>query len=233
MAVHCCLLRKKRGTECSTNWELDTYDPSKPDLSTRTRLGSSKSATATPAERRQFARRACRIGTQITTVTDGLTMAGTITDISFGGCYIEMLSPLPAGTLVEIAFDANGTLGAFAARVRSQHMGFGMGLAFTKLTPQNLEILQRVTGMPIPAAAMPAAPTPAVQPPATPAPPPSAPAPTSAAASAPTAAPGFDPANIPVTRETFSALLRILLRRGLITGAELTEEIEKIKAGQK
>ena len=206
-------------------WEPDTYDPSKPDsLAGQTRTGAVKSSTASPPERRRFARHTCRIGAQVATSTDGLRMAGTVTDISLGGCYVEMLSPLPAGTLVELSFELDGSPVNFPAKVRSQHMGFGMGLAFTAVSPENMEILRRFTGTPAPAP----------EPPKPPAAQPSAPAEAKVAAGArPYAAPEFDPVDIPVTREAFAAVLRILVRKGVITAAELMEELEKLKAPHK
>ena len=48
-------------------------------------------------DRRQFARHTCRIEAQILPRTDSAEIRGTITDISLGGCYVEMLSPLPSG----------------------------------------------------------------------------------------------------------------------------------------
>ena len=151
-------------------------------------------------------------------------MAGTVTDISLGGCYVEMLSPLPAGTAVELSFDLDGSPVNFPAKVRSQHMGFGMGLAFTIVSAESMEILRRFTGTPAPAAE-PAKPPVADQP-----------KPDSAKAGAgcrPYTVPEFDLVDIPATREAFAAVLRILLRKGLITSAELLEEMEKLKAAKK
>jgi hypothetical protein len=204
-------------------WEPDTYDPSKPDsLAGQTRTGAAKNATASPPERRRFARHTCRIGAQVATSTDGLRMAGTVTDISLGGCYVEMLSPLPVGTPVELSFELDSSPVDFPAKVRSSHMGFGMGLAFTGVSPENMEILRRFTGTPAPEPAEAAV----VEQPR-PAPP------TATAGARPNTAPEFDPADIPVTREAFAAVLRILVRKGIITAAELMEELEKLKAPHK
>lgn len=206
-------------------WEPDTYDPSKPDaFAVQPRTVAATNATASPPERRQFARHTCRIGVQVAFPGDGLRMSGTITDISLGGCYVEMLSPLPVDTAVELSFNMDGSLVHFSAKVRSSHTGFGMGLAFTSMGPENLERLRRFTGSP--GAAPEPAKAPAVSQPK--------PAPPKATAGArPYTAPEFDPVDIPATREAFAAVLRILLRRGLVTRAELLEELEKLKTPQK
>jgi hypothetical protein len=206
-------------------WEPDTYDSSKPGPSAvQPRTAAAANATASPRERRQFVRHPCRIGVQVATSEDELKMSGTITDISLGGCYVEMLSPLPVNTAVELSFEMDGSPVHFSAKVRSSHMGFGMGLAFANMGPENLEILRRLTASP--GAAPEPAKAPAVEQPK-PAPP------KAAVGTRPYAAPELDPVDIPVTREVFAAVLRILLRRGLITHAELMEELEKLKTTHK
>ena len=208
-------------------WEPDTYESSRPDpFAVQTRTAAGANATASPPERRQFARHTCRIGAQIATVADGLKMSGTITDISLGGCYAEMLSPLPVDTAVDLSFNVDDNLVHFSAKVRSSHVGFGMGLAFTNVGPEDLEKLRRLTGSP--AAAPEPAKAPVVEPPK-----PAPPLPKATVGARPYTAPEFDPVDIPATREAFAAVLRILLRRGLVTRSELMEELEKLKVPQK
>jgi hypothetical protein len=136
-----------------------------------------------------------------------------------------MLSPLPIDTAVELSFNLDdNSLVHVSAKVRSSHTGFGMGLEFGNMGPENLESLRRFTGSPG-AAPEPAKASVVEQP---------KPAPPKATAGArPYAAPEFDPVDIPATKEAFAAVLRILLRRGLVTRAELMEELEKLKAPQK
>ena len=53
-----------------------------------------------------------------------------VSDIGLGGCYVEMISPLPAGEKATL----DVTIGEFAFRVdaivRATHISLGMGLQF-------------------------------------------------------------------------------------------------------
>ena len=78
--------------------------------------------------------------TDIETQTRLLARTG---DISQHGCYMDMINPLPLGTIVriEIAND-DGRFGATAGVVYSQpHLG--MGLVFQEVEPQNESILKK------------------------------------------------------------------------------------------
>jgi hypothetical protein len=62
-----------------------------------------------------------------------------VTDISLGGCYVEMLAPLPMNSSVEITLDSSQ--GAIHARgkVIAAQTGMGMGVAFTAIAPEDFE----------------------------------------------------------------------------------------------
>jgi hypothetical protein len=67
-----------------------------------------------------FARRQDRIEAQIWAGRDSsLRVSGTVTDISLGGCYMEMLAPLPVDTDLEIVLTPEDT--SLRVRARFDH----------------------------------------------------------------------------------------------------------------
>jgi len=67
---------------------------------------------------------------------------GHASDLSQGGCFVEMAIPLQGGSKFEIVL----WLGANKLRLQgvaaSSSPGFGMGVRFTNATPQDHEFLQ-------------------------------------------------------------------------------------------
>ena len=125
-------------------WEPDAYEPpvaakSEAALSTVTAAFSAW----TGPERRQFARHPCRIETKVTVEDGSITLPGKIEDISLGGCYVEMLAPLPSNTQVRLSFKLEGEVLEPHGRVCSSQIGSGMGIAFTSVKPEEFEALRR------------------------------------------------------------------------------------------
>jgi hypothetical protein len=60
-------------------------------------------------------------------------LRGSVVDLSLGGCYVEMMTPLKVHDLVVLTLDINGTELRMAAEVRTSHPGMGMGLQFKDL----------------------------------------------------------------------------------------------------
>jgi len=60
-------------------------------------------------------------------------LRGTVVDLSLGGCYVEMMTPLKVHDLVVLTLGINGTEVRMAAEVRTSHPGIGMGLKFKDL----------------------------------------------------------------------------------------------------
>jgi len=61
-----------------------------------------------------------------------------------GGCYVELSSPFPLETPLELTITIGEEKVRTRALVRSHHPGFGMGLAFVETAPQEIEALKRV-----------------------------------------------------------------------------------------
>lgn len=212
-------------------WAPDTYDPSHPDPPVPEPVEVPPLATGpsySGADRRQFPRVSCRIEAQVAIEKGSLRMPATVTDISLGGCYLEMLAPLPVDSLVEVLLKPGDVSLQMSGKVRSSQTGMGMGIAFTGMRPEDFEKLQKLAPPPANATAIPkyaAAKRPDPRPAA--APPPSAGTERGQARPpAPRSPEGIDP---PATPEAFQAVVRLLFRKGLLTREELKEELEKLK----
>lgn len=210
-------------------WEPDTYDPSQagpvsePVLTTARPLQPSWSG----ADRRQFPRRSCRIEAQVTMDGGLVRLSGTVTDISLGGCYVEMLAPLPVDTAVELLLRIGEGPMQISGKVRSSQTGLGMGIAFTGMRPADFEKLQRLAPVPSKPVVVPHPPE--RQPSGVPLQAATqvgaSPTPTTRSA---VQKPG-EAGAVPASPEAFQALLRVLFRKGLLTREELIEEMEKSK----
>ena len=66
----------------------------------------------------------------------------SLTDISSGGCYVEMPTPFPAGTHVEILVRAQDMKLRVQGVVQSVHPGFGMGVQLVLKTAENHDHVQ-------------------------------------------------------------------------------------------
>jgi PilZ domain len=227
-------------------WQPDTFDPAAAgsEISADSTAGPS-AVPAPPRERRKFARHACRIEAQV--AADGaygkVLVKGKITDISLSGCYVEMLSPLPDETPIELTFNTGQASLHLSAKVCSSQDGFGMGVAFTGMTPDDFEQLRQFAPptkdsrqqpkakasyaahrievlaelQPAPSAYVPPRVAYSRQAP------PSAPA-----------EPNFElgALDVPDLAIALEAIVRLLLRKQILTRAEIVEELERLKASQ-
>lgn len=180
-------------------------------------------------ERRLFGRRSCRIEAQVSIPGSSVGLPGKVTDISLGGCYVEMLAPLPVETMVELVLTAGDTSMRASGRVRSSQTGLGMGVAFASMSPAHFEKLRKfslaASGTPeIATAGQSAAQLQAkaqVGAPRAQAPP------SNHGSSSPAS-----PRHAPTTAEALEAVIRVLLRKGLLARDELAEELDKLKTAK-
>lgn len=229
-------------------WEPDTFEASNAAVSSSPLPVAAVSAgiQQPQRERRRFARHPCRLEAQV--ATEGaygkVVVNGKITDISLGGCYVEMLAPLPDETPVELTFRTGGAPLNLAAKVASSQEGFGMGLAFTGMSPDEFEILRQFappTKDPRknPAPARYAAPHAGIESQSAPNPPMTsargpahiAPSPHLEIYPAPSAS-ELGPLDLPDPAIALEALIRLLIRKRVFSVAELLDELERLKAAQ-
>jgi CheY-like chemotaxis protein len=81
--------------------------------------------------RRGELRFACKLGAEVYRLGTTIPNRCTLSDISEGGCYVEMPSPFSGHSGVEILIRTAGTKLRITGQVLATHPGFGMGVRFT------------------------------------------------------------------------------------------------------
>ena len=97
---------------------------------------------SSPGNRREQARHACRLGADVYRMGVAVPNRCSLTDISAGGCYVEMPSPFPSGTRVEIIVRTQNLKLRTQGVVQSVHPGFGMGVQLSLTTSEDREQVQ-------------------------------------------------------------------------------------------
>jgi PilZ domain-containing protein len=93
-------------------------------------------------EQRKHPRLKCHNSVELHT-QDGALIWATITDLSLGGCYVEMAIPLPTGTKLKVGIWIGETKAWADCEVAYSTPGFGTGLIFKRISKPDLELIQR------------------------------------------------------------------------------------------
>jgi PilZ domain-containing protein len=91
------------------------------------------SAGASATERRTRPRFKCVISVEILAHGEQSRIWGKVSDISDGGCFIEMPMPLKKGTRLKLVLWVKETKVQVDGTVSNSRPGFGMGIQFTEL----------------------------------------------------------------------------------------------------
>jgi ribosomal protein L32 len=97
-------------------------------------------------ERRSHPRYACSASANICEEGHEISLTGRVNELSAGGCYVEMMSPLRLGTNVRLELTINSHTVRLEAVVRTSQPNFGMGLQFTHVAPDEAEKLRLIIG---------------------------------------------------------------------------------------
>jgi hypothetical protein len=101
-------------------------------------------------ERRSFPRYSCAGAAEIFQ-NGSLWGWGTVNEVSYGGCYIEMANVLPTGTEALFKLTIADAVVEINARVASNHPWTGMGVEFIAVTEEQENkldvILRKVSGV--------------------------------------------------------------------------------------
>ena len=92
--------------------------------------------TADADNRRTQKRYSCRIGAEVYRTGTSVPNHCCLTDLSSGGCYLEVSLPFPQGTAVEIVVRTYEMKLHLRGVVQASHPGYGMGVAFELKTKE-------------------------------------------------------------------------------------------------
>jgi hypothetical protein len=78
----------------------------------------------------------------VTELSSGALLSARTSELGLGGCYVDSLNPFPDGTLVGLRIVRDQGTFETKARVAYCDPRFGMGLAFTEMTPDQRSQLE-------------------------------------------------------------------------------------------
>jgi CheY-like chemotaxis protein len=111
-----------------------------------TKSASNSSAPQSdPDNRRSQQRYSCRLGAQVYRTGISVPHHCCLTDLSSGGCYLEVSLPFPMGTSVEITVRTQELKLSLRGIVQASHPGYGMGVAFELKTKTDRDEVQKLT----------------------------------------------------------------------------------------
>ncbi len=95
-----------------------------------------QSASAVADNRRTQARYACRLGAEVYRTGIPVPNHCCLTDLSSGGCYLEVPMSFPQGSSVEIVVRTHQMKLQLRGTVQASHPGYGVGVAFELKTKE-------------------------------------------------------------------------------------------------
>ncbi len=95
--------------------------------------------------RRVQIRYACRIGAEVYQTGTSVPNHCCLTDLSAGGCYLEVPLPFPQGSSVEIVVRTYELKLRLRGAVHASHPGYGMGIAFELKTKEERDNVKQLT----------------------------------------------------------------------------------------
>jgi len=96
-------------------------------------------------DRRSQTRYACRLGAEVYRTGTSVPNHCCLTDLSSGGCYLEVPLPFPSGSSVEILVRTYEMKLRLRGSVQASHPGYGMGVAFDSNTKEERENVRKLT----------------------------------------------------------------------------------------
>jgi hypothetical protein len=121
---------------------LLNLNPSKPFWDFPLPTAAEEGDVTAPDERRRWPRIKCSVSLEIRP-TNQTVIWGKASDISPGGCFVEMSIPLPVGSSFDIALWLGDAKLRLRGQVVSLQPGFGNGVRFTGVDPADQEKLRQ------------------------------------------------------------------------------------------
>jgi hypothetical protein len=94
-------------------------------------------------ERRKHPRRRCSLSVELHPATQESRIWGRVSDISLGGCFVEMSSTLKEGTKVRLALWIQDKKLWAVGKVAAARLGSGVGIEFEEIKTDDREQLKR------------------------------------------------------------------------------------------
>jgi hypothetical protein len=79
---------------------------------------------------------------EVTELRSGARLSARTSELGLGGCYIDVLNPFPQGTTVQLRILRDQGVFETQAKVVYCDPRFGMGLAFSEMTPAHRSLLE-------------------------------------------------------------------------------------------
>jgi CheY-like chemotaxis protein len=116
-------------------------------LAQETSIATSASASAevNGNNRRAQTRYSCRLGAEVYRTGSSVPNHCCLTDLSSGGCYLEVPLPFPQGSSVEIVVRTYELKLHLRGTVQASHPGYGMGVAFELKTKEEQMNVKKLT----------------------------------------------------------------------------------------
>jgi hypothetical protein len=95
-----------------------------------------------PAKQRSVRRCPLVASAEVTEPRSGALLSARTSEIGLGGCYVDALNPFPEGTIVGLRIIRDQGVFETNAKIVYCDAGFGMGLAFTEMTPDQRSLLE-------------------------------------------------------------------------------------------
>jgi CheY-like chemotaxis protein len=102
-------------------------------------------ATSDSEDRRTQERYSCRLGAEVYRTGTAVPHHCCLSDLSAGGCYLEVPLPFPAGVSVEIVVRTQDMKLRLRGSVQASHPGYGMGVAFELAAKEERENVRKLT----------------------------------------------------------------------------------------
>lgn len=93
-------------------------------------------------ERRRHPRYRCQNSIEVH-IHGGASFWGTVADLGLGGCYVEMAIPLEVSTKLRVALWFGQSKAWAEAEVAHRTPGFGIGIRFTKISDEDLDVIRQ------------------------------------------------------------------------------------------
>lgn len=98
-----------------------------------------------PNNRRSQKRYACRLGAEVYRTGTSVPTYCCLTDLSAGGCYLEVPLPFPKTSEVEIVVRTHEMKLRLRGTIQAAHPGYGMGVAFELKTKEEQANVAKLT----------------------------------------------------------------------------------------